>query len=61
MFKVEFLKNCKICNNPVPKGYRSYCSKKCRNRRNYRKFYKDNQRLQSEKRGKFEEGKRKNP
>jgi predicted nucleic acid-binding Zn ribbon protein len=32
MFKVEFRKTCKVCDKPVPKGARSYCSKQCRNK-----------------------------
>lgn len=58
-FKVELLKNCKICGNPIPKGFRTYCSKNCRNKRNYQKFHQSSLEWARKNRGKFEEGKRK--
>jgi len=31
-FKVEVRKNCKICGSSLPLRYRTYCSKKCRDK-----------------------------
>jgi predicted transcriptional regulator len=36
-FKVEIRKNCKICGKSLPKRYRTFCSKKCRNKSQYLK------------------------
>jgi len=36
-FKVEIRKNCKICGNILPKRYRVYCSKICRNKAIYQR------------------------
>lgn len=32
--KIEIRKNCKLCGNPLPKRYRTYCSKECREKAN---------------------------
>jgi len=35
LFKVEIRTDCKMCGNPLPNSrYRTYCSKKCRDKRN---------------------------
>lgn len=37
-WKVITTKECMTCGGPVPKGFRSYCSTKCRDKRNNEKF-----------------------
>jgi len=53
-FKVEIRTTCKVCGEKIKeKGFRSYCSKKCRdyfNNRQYKQYHADWQRNRSEKR-----------
>jgi len=57
MWKVEFRKNCKICNEPLKKGFRSFCSKKCRQKTYSKKYAEYNKKWQQEKRGEYKPNK----
>jgi hypothetical protein len=40
-FKIEIRKTCKVCKNPLPKRFRTYCSTACRNKffnKKYREY-----------------------
>jgi predicted nucleic acid-binding Zn ribbon protein len=39
-FKVRIRKTCLVCPNPVPKGFRTFCSKKCRTKDINNRHYK---------------------
>lgn len=56
-FKVKILTVCEIHNKPIPKGFRTYCSKQCRTLALSRRHYKQSQAWQSRKRGEYQEGK----
>lgn len=59
-FKVEFRKTCKICGQPITENrYRTYCSAKCRNQRNYKKYYIYQQEWSRNKRGGYSPNKKK--
>jgi predicted nucleic acid-binding Zn ribbon protein len=58
-FKVEIRNNCLICGDKLPKRFRTYCSTKCRNKRNYLKNYEYNKKWQKRKRGEYADGKKK--
>ena len=48
-FKVEIRKDCKICHKPiVEKGFRTYCSKKCRDKFFQVKYQPERSRWQKE-------------
>lgn len=58
MFKVEIRKTCKGCGKPLAKGYRTFCSKTCRDK-SYIGKYKDTRNAwQRKKSGAFAPNKR---
>ncbi len=52
-FNIEIRKTCKICGNPLPKRCRTYCSKKCRRKAEYKKFYSYQLEYGRKKRGEY--------
>jgi len=55
---VKIRKNCLVCGQKIEgKRYRTYCSTKCRNRRNNQKYYKRRLKQAREKRGEYKKGK----
>jgi hypothetical protein len=57
MFKVEFRTDCKICGGELPKGFRTYCSKPCRQKATNSRHYKYQKKWASKERGKFADNK----
>lgn len=58
-WKVEFRKTCKVCNEPVAvKRYRTFCSTKCRNKFNNKKYYPQNLERARKRRGAYSEYKK---
>jgi endogenous inhibitor of DNA gyrase (YacG/DUF329 family) len=57
IFTVDVRALCKICGKPVPKRYRTFCSKKCRNKDLYKRYKKYNLKWAQKKRGEFAPGK----
>jgi len=56
--KIEIRINCKECGEPIKeKRFRTYCSKKCREKFTNKKFIQKNKEWQQNNRGKYEEGK----
>ena len=52
-FKVEFRKDCKLCGASLPKRFRTYCSKPCRDKATRKKWQPHNSQKQREKYDRF--------
>lgn len=59
MFKVEIRTDCKVCGNDLPKGFRTFCSKTCRQKETNRRTRDYQRKWQQDKRGEYAEGKKK--
>ena len=57
MFKIEIRKKCKICNKPLIKRQRTYCSKSCRYKVYNKKYAKARNEWTRNKRGKYADNK----
>lgn len=59
MFKVQLRTNCKICGTKIdrPSRYRTFCSKKCRNKFHNKKHYPHRNKLAQFKRAEYRPGK----
>ena len=59
-YKIEIRKTCKICHQPImTKRFRTYCSTKCRQKRNYKKYYEISKNWATKKRGEYAPNKKK--
>ena len=56
---VEFKSNCEICNNLLPKGFRKFCSRKCRHKAESIRYKEYQKEWQRKKTGKYASNKKK--
>lgn len=52
-FKVEIRTTCKVCGGPLSKRFRTYCSKKCRQKATNKRWYPKHKADATKKRGEY--------